>query len=115
VVQHAGVDIGQDEQGGRRLLKPTKFKRAKFESELKKLHVELVKLQDWVKQTGAKIVILFEEHDAAGKGGVIKCITEQVSPRVFRVAALPAPTERRENPRCISSVTSRIFRQPARS
>jgi polyphosphate kinase len=73
------------------------LKRARFEEELKKLHVELVKLQEWVKQTGAKIVILFEGRDAAGKGGVIKRITERVSPRVFRVVALPAPTEREKS------------------
>jgi polyphosphate kinase 2 len=73
------------------------MKRAKFERELERLHVELVKLQAWVKQTGAKIVILFEGRDAAGKGGVIKRITERVSPRVFRVVALPAPTEREKS------------------
>src|SRR5271168_1867532 len=70
------------------------LKRAKFERELKKLHVELVKLQEWVRQTGAKVVVVFEGRDAAGKGGVIKRITERVSPRVFRVVALPAPSER---------------------
>jgi polyphosphate kinase 2 len=73
-----------------------KLKRVRFEEELEKLHIELVKLQEWVKQTGAKIVILFEGRDAAGKGGVIKRITERVSPRVFRVVALPAPTERQK-------------------
>jgi len=73
-----------------------KLKRAKFEEKLEKLHVELVKLQEWVKHSGAKIVILFEGRDAAGKGGVIKRITERVSPRVFRVVALPAPTERQK-------------------
>jgi polyphosphate kinase len=74
-----------------------KLKRGKFEQELKSLHIELVKLQEWVKQTGAKIAILFEGRDAAGKGGVIKSITERVSPRVFRVVALPAPTEREKS------------------
>ena len=73
------------------------LKRAEFEQELEKLHIELVKLQEWVKQTGAKIVVLFEGRDAAGKGGVIKRITERVSPRVFRVVALPAPTEREKS------------------
>ena len=68
--------------------------RREFEKEMNKLHVELVKLQEWVKHTGAKIIILFEGRDAAGKGGVIKRITERVSPRVFRVVALPAPTDR---------------------
>ena len=61
-----------------------------------KLQVELVKLQDWVKKTGARIVILFEGRDAAGKGGIIKRILERVSPRVFRLVALPAPTERQK-------------------
>src|SRR5215831_15580541 len=61
--------------------------------ELKRLHVELVKLQEWVKSAGAKICVLFEGRDGAGKGGTIKAITERVSPRVFRVVALPAPGE----------------------
>ena len=66
----------------------------KYEEELYKLQVELCKLQEWVKHSGAKIIVLFEGRDAAGKGGVIKRIVERVSPRVFRVNALPAPTER---------------------
>ena len=65
-----------------------------YERELFKLQVELVKLQEWVKKTGARIVIVFEGRDAAGKGGIIKRILERVSPRVFRLVALPAPTER---------------------
>jgi polyphosphate kinase 2 len=65
-----------------------------YERELKKLHVELVKLQQWVQEKGLKVCILFEGRDGAGKGGTIKAITERVSPRVFRVIALPAPTER---------------------
>lgn len=65
-----------------------------FRKEVKKLHAELVKLQYWVKHTGARIVVVFEGRDAAGKGGVIKTITERVSPRVFRVVALPAPSDR---------------------
>ncbi|MGD8284023.1 MAG: polyphosphate kinase 2 [Desulfobacterales bacterium] len=71
-----------------------KLSRKKYEAELFKLHAELVKLQHWVKEKGLKIVVIFEGRDAAGKGGVIKRITERVSPRVFRVEALPAPTER---------------------
>src|SRR4051812_22357393 len=67
-----------------------------YERELKKLHVELVKLQLWVKATGARIIVLFEGRDAAGKGGVIKAISERVSPRVFRVIALPAPSDRQK-------------------
>ena len=73
-----------------------KLKRKEFDEEARKLHVELVKLQEWVKHKGLKVVVLFEGRDAAGKGGAIKCITERVSPRVFRVIALPAPTERQK-------------------
>ena len=64
---------------------------------LKKLHVELVKLQQWVQHDGLKVCIVFEGRDGAGKGGTIKAITERVSPRVFRVVALPAPTEREKS------------------
>jgi polyphosphate kinase len=71
-----------------------RLKRKEYEKELAKLHVELVKLQEWVKHKGLKICIVFEGRDGAGKGGTIKAITERVSPRVFRVVALPAPTER---------------------
>jgi polyphosphate kinase 2 len=68
-----------------------------YERELKKLHVELVKLQEWVVHAGLKVCVLFEGRDTAGKGGTIKAITERVSPRVFRVVALPAPTEREKS------------------
>jgi polyphosphate kinase 2 len=71
--------------------------RKDYERELKKLHVELVKLQQWVVQEGLKVCILFEGRDGAGKGGTIKALTERVSPRVFRVVALPAPTEREKS------------------
>jgi hypothetical protein len=71
-------------------------------------------LQEWVKAKGLKVCIVFEGRDGAGKGGVIKAITERVSPRVFRVVALPAPTERR-NPRCTRSGTYPIFPRRARS
>src|SRR5678816_3303282 len=64
---------------------------------LKDFHVELVQLQEWVKHAGAKVCIVFEGRDGAGKGGTIKAITERVSPRVFRVVALPAPTEREKS------------------
>ena len=83
--------------------------------ELAKLHVELVKLQQWVLKEGVKVCVLFEGRDGAGKGGVIKAITERVSPRVFRVAALPAPTEREKSQGCTFSATSRICQRPARS
>jgi len=74
-----------------------KLKRKDYDKELAKLHVELVKLQRWVQATGGKVCILFEGRDGAGKGGTIKAITERVSPRVFRVIALPAPTEREKS------------------
>jgi polyphosphate kinase 2 len=71
-----------------------KLKRKVYEKELKKLQAELCQLQDWVKHTGQRIIIVFEGRDGAGKGGTIKAITERVSPRVFRVVALPAPSDR---------------------
>jgi polyphosphate kinase len=71
-----------------------KMKRKVYENELHKLQVELCHLQNWVKRTGARIIILFEGRDAAGKGGTIKAITERVSSRIFRVVALPAPSDR---------------------
>jgi polyphosphate kinase 2 (PPK2 family) len=71
-----------------------RLKTKDYEKELYKLHAELVKLQAWAKHTGLRAIVVFEGRDAAGKGGVIKRITERVSPRVFRVAALPAPSER---------------------
>jgi polyphosphate kinase 2 len=77
---------------------PVKNLSAKgYDRELKKLHVELVQLQEWVVQKGLKVCIVFEGRDGAGKGGTIKAITERVSPRVFRVIALPAPTEREKS------------------
>src|SRR5437773_7689252 len=74
-----------------------KLKRKVYEKHLSELHEELVNLQEWVKLKGLKICVVFEGRDGAGKGGVIKAITERVSPRVFRVAALPAPTEREKS------------------
>ena len=91
----AGVAETQS-SGGKSALE-TKLKRKKYEAALAKLHVELVKVQEWAKYTGAKICIVFEGRDGAGKGGTIKAITERVSPRVFRVIALPAPTEREKS------------------
>lgn len=74
-----------------------KLKRKLYESELARLHGELVKLQLWAVEKGLKVCVIFEGRDGAGKGGVIKAITERVSPRVFRVVALPAPTEREKS------------------
>src|SRR5688500_8951638 len=76
---------------------PAKLKRKDYEREMRRLHGELVAVQEWVKASGAKICIVFEGRDTAGKGGTIKRITERVSPRVFRVVALPAPTEREKS------------------
>jgi polyphosphate kinase 2 len=87
------VGDAQNDQSEQSDSKP-KLKRKEYEGQIAKLHAELVKLQLWVKHTGARIVVIFEGKDAAGKGGVIKRITERVSPRVFRVVALPAPSER---------------------
>jgi polyphosphate kinase 2 len=74
-----------------------KLKRKDYEKELHKLQVELCHLQDWVKDTGARVIIVFEGRDAAGKGGTIKAITERVSPRTFRTIALPAPSDRQKS------------------
>src|SRR5436190_10808662 len=76
---------------------PPKMKRKEYEREMRRLHGELVAMQEWVKESGAKICIVFEGRDTAGKGGTIKRITERVSPQVFRVVALPAPTEREKS------------------
>lgn len=74
--------------------KETRMKRKAYEKQLRKLQVDLCHLQEWVKETGARIIIVFEGRDAAGKGGTIKALTERVSPRVFRMVALPAPSDR---------------------
>src|SRR5713101_5071353 len=77
--------------------KREKLERKEYEKELDKVHEELVNLQEWVKLKGLKVCVVFEGRDAAGKGGVIKAITERVSPRVFRVVALPAPSDREKS------------------
>jgi len=87
----ATAESVQDAGEGHRL------RRKEYEAELSRLQVELVHLQRWVVESGAKVCIVFEGRDTAGKGGVIKRITERVSPRVFRVVALPAPTEREKS------------------
>jgi polyphosphate kinase len=76
---------------------PPKLKRKTYEKELSKLQVQLCHLQDWVKEKKLRVIVLFEGRDAAGKGGTIKAITEKVSPRVFRVVALPAPSDREKS------------------
>lgn len=93
---HADVRNIEDD----RQVEPEKSRKRKklpkklYEQELRRLHIELVKLQEWVKHTGHKVVVLFEGRDAAGKGGVIKRITEPLNPRIARVVALGVPTER---------------------
>ncbi len=92
-VEPEDVELNEDTEGGER--KPLKRKR--YEKELRKLHAELCELQEWVKHKGLRVVIVFEGRDAAGKGGVIKALTERVSPRVFRLVALPAPSDREKS------------------
>jgi polyphosphate kinase len=84
---------GEEAESGPR----PKMKRKEYERQMRILHGELVAMQEWVKDSGAKICIVFEGRDTAGKGGTIKRITERVSPRVFRVVALPTPTEREKS------------------
>jgi len=86
------TDAKNDEPGA-----DGKLKRKDYERELARLHVEFVKLQRWVVHKGLKVCIVFEGRDGAGKGGAIKAIIDRVSPRVFRVVALPAPTEREKS------------------
>ena len=92
-VSASSATAGQEAEAGL----SSKLKRRKYEQEMKILHGQLVAMQEWVKESGAKICIVFEGRDTAGKGGTIKRITERVSPRVFRVAALPTPTEREKS------------------
>lgn len=96
---HTRREKGRQDSSDRSFAAPTgeqppKLTRKEYEHDLRHLQEELVQLQNWVVDSGAKVCIVFEGRDTAGKGGVIKRITERVSPRVFRVVALPAPTER---------------------
>jgi polyphosphate kinase 2 len=91
------VEAAPTAAGGDAAKAAEKLSNKDYERELKKLHVELVKLQQWVQAKGLKVCVVFEGRDGAGKGGTIKAITERVSPRVFRVIALPAPTEREKS------------------
>jgi len=92
-VPASSATAGQEAEAGL----SSKMKRKEYEREMKILHGQLVAMQEWVKESGAKICVVFEGRDTAGKGGTIKRITERVSPRVFRVAALPTPTEREKS------------------
>ena len=89
----ASATAGQQAEAG----PSSKMKRREYEQEMKILHGQLVAMQEWVKESGVKICVVFEGRDTAGKGGTIKRITERVSPRVFRVAALPTPTDREKS------------------
>lgn len=93
---HNPIDMGDTmtEKSAATTNQHGKIKNAYYESELARLQIELVKLQEWIKKEGLKVIVLFEGRDAAGKGGVIKRITQNLNPRVCRVSALPAPTER---------------------
>ena len=94
------VDAPAPSAGARKVAEagpPPKMKRKEYENRMRILHGELVAMQEWVKASGAKICVVFEGRDTAGKGGTIKRITERVSPRVFRVVALPTPTEREKS------------------
>ncbi len=95
--KHSSNHDGHDEHVTTEPMTTEPMKNKEFRKLVKPLHVELVAMQEWVRTTGAKVCIVFEGRDTAGKGGVIKSITERVSPRVFRVVALPAPTEREKS------------------
>ena len=84
------------------------MKAKKYEKELRKLQARLCHLQDWVRQKGLRVIIVFEGRDAAGKGGTIRALTERVSPRVFRVAALPAPSDREKSQMYIQRYMARF-------
>jgi len=91
------IPIEDRKNGKKHIRESPKLKRKKYEQELHKLQTKLVEMQEWVRTTGAKVVVVFEGRDAAGKGGTIHRIMERVSPRVFRHIALPAPTDREKS------------------
>ena len=90
----AGISAGMEQNEPELAAKVDKIKNSIYEKELFRMQLELVKLQEWIKHAGLKVVVVFEGRDAAGKGGVIKRITQHLNPRICRVVALPAPTER---------------------
>jgi polyphosphate kinase 2 len=92
----AGKNTGKNANKSEKKAGDGRMKRSDYEKELRKLQVELCHLQEWIKLKGLRIIIAFEGRDAAGKGGTIKALTERVSPRVFRVVALPAPSDRQK-------------------
>ena len=92
----------------------SKLSNKKYLKELRRLQAELGILQDWIKHKGLRVVIVFEGRDGAGKGGTIRAITERMSPRVFHVVALPAPSGPREDPDVHAALYSSISRPPGR-
>ena len=91
----ATIPTRDEEKAMRTANKP--MKRQEYDKELRALQIELCALQDWVREKGLRMIVVFEGRDAAGKGGTIKAITDRVSPRVFRVVALPAPSDREKS------------------
>jgi len=89
--------LSHDPENSPGQMEQSKLKRKEYENVLRELQAELCSLQNWVKQTGQRIIVVFEGRDAAGKGGTIKAITERVSPRTFRLVALPAPSDREKS------------------
>jgi polyphosphate kinase 2 len=97
MAQHNGKGGGKQKKHGKADASPARLPRALYEKELFRLQAELVKLQEWVKTEGLRLVVVFEGRDAAGKGSTIKRVTEYLNPRVARITALPAPTSREES------------------
>ena len=93
----------------------SRMKRKAYEKELRKLQAQLCHLQGWVKEKKLRVIVLFEGRDAAGKGGAIKAITEKVSPRIFRVVALPAPSDREKSQMFVQRYMQHFFRPEAGS
>ena len=94
---HKSSEDHQPDDSGEGDADRPKLKRKEYEKELRKLQTELCSLQDWVKATGERVIVVFEGRDAAGKGGTIRALTERVSPRTFRLVALPAPSDREKS------------------
>ena len=116
IIPATGED-GHDEAQGPHEPKeaaPARLGRAVYEQELFRLQAQLVTMQEWVRTSGARIVVIFEGRDAAGKGSAIKRVNQYLNPRIARLVALPAPTERQRG-QGTSSATSSTYQRPARS
>src|SRR5262249_19579732 len=94
---HATIPTRDEQETGPMRTTDKPMKRQEYDKELRTLQIELCALQDWIREKGLRVIVVFEGRDAAGKGGTIKAITERVSPRVFRVVALPAPSDREKS------------------